>query len=286
MKSASQNFRPQLLALENRVQPGSVLFRGGLDTSLLAGTIIPLDLQDQAQDQRAPALATPQSVTNAPETSQVALVPPLVGGTALGNPIQTIQATHAATMDPQMLMIDHAQVAHPLSVSQNNGTPIGNVDSGKAHTEGGACELPGNVVVDGDFETIPHPPVWFQIGDPFAAYVSGGGDLTPGNHLIVGAVGTPGMVFQDLNTDPTATYTVTFSIHLDTGVPVFMMPQWGGKSLDDLSTLPPSTTYTRVQYTQFPDGSPIQGTVTDRFQFLEQQDPAYWHIDDVCITPN
>lgn len=255
----SSFYRPQLAALENRLQPGSI-FTGIIDTSLLAGGLGVL-----GQSLLSPVSHTSEQTATA---SQVAVVDR--GAAEVLVPELAPARQQDAVLAQPVVSEDLVQAVLASVV------PAGN--SGGGRITGGACEEGGNIVVNGDFEAGGAP--WFQIGDPFAAIRQGGGHLTPDRHLVVGAVGSTGLVYQDIQTEADVVYTIRISAYVGEGQPYSLAVRWGDDVVADL------TDALTPDYQRFELVASVVGTGGEvRFGFQEQHDPDYIHIDDVCVTP-
>jgi hypothetical protein len=96
-----------------------------------------------------------------------------------------------------------------------------------------------------------------------------------------GPVGSFGYLSQDVVTDPSNLYRIGFWLENDGGTPSFFDVSWNGVSLltgggaADL----PAFGYTYFSFTNL---APSAGSTTT-LQFTFQQDPAYFHLDDVNV---
>lgn len=258
MKSASQSFQPRVISLESRCQPGSMLFRG-LDTSLLAGTLVPLDLQDQVQDQRTPALVAPQSQAITPSLGDVALIAPVqnLGSVNLSNPVQTIQDSHSIVLD----QIKQLQTLPSLA----NPAPIG---GGKIHQAGSGC---GEAVTNGNFGTGDLTGWSVAIpGDPFVNVTVGG---AYGTELTLGTVGSVNIIQQEVPTPTCFNYVISFDAISDGGNENQLTVLWNNQIVAHFVNDPGfgSTHFSMAIFTPESDS-----TLT----IVERQDPAFWHVSN------
>jgi hypothetical protein len=243
----------------------------------LAGAIAPLDLagQDQAQvahpvNQAEIGVLAP-TVPGLPVDNTIVSQPQqAAAGMQLVNPL--IDADHAAAV----LSLEGVTLQHPGPVALKTATSF----EGLHGPQGGACENPGNVVVNGDFETGSLPP-WTTTDSQYTSVVLGGGHLTPGHQLLTGPDGTTGgdMTTQVVTTDVDQVYDVTVSWHNETRTNPgdFLKIQWNGADVANLTTL--SLTYLRMTVGQ------VTGTGADTVGFQALQVPGFWSVDDVCVTP-
>jgi hypothetical protein len=273
MRFASVSYKPTVTALESRLQPGSLLVAGA-ESSLLAGAIAPLDLagQDQAQ------------VAHPVNQAEIGVLAPTVPGLPVDNTIvsQPQQSPAGTQLVNPLIDADHAAAVLSLEgvTLQRPGPVTLKTNFGELHgPQGGACENPGNVVVNGDFETGVLAP-WVTTDPQFTQVVFGGGDLTPGFHLRTGPFPDPATTTQAVTTDVDQVYDVTLSWHngppSDPGDNIQVI--WNGAVVADITT-PAGPAYMRMTIGQ------VTGTGTDTFGFNAVQVPDYWHIDDVCVTP-
>ncbi len=260
----SSSYCPQLTALESRLQPGSI-FTGIVDTSLLGGSLGLLGqslLSPVSQVSESARADKPQQLAAADLGSADLFIP--VAESTSARSLDSVQARPVVSDD-----LVHAVLSAV--------TPVNN---GGGHITGGACEDAGNIVVNGDFEAGGDP--WFQIGDPYANVAADGGHLTPGFHLRVGAVGSHGLVYQDVQTEADVMYTIRVSVRAgDPDPSTFIAIRWGDDTVADI-TADITPDYQRFEYV----GAVVGTGKMVRFGFEEQQDPDYTHIDDVCVTPS
>jgi hypothetical protein len=261
MKSASQSFQPRVITLESRCQPGSILFRG-LDTSLLAGTIVPLDLQDQVQDQRTPALVAPQSqgITANPGDVLIAPVQGL-GSVNLSNPIQTIQDTHSIVPDPITQLQALPSFANPVPIE----------GSGKIHSAGTGC---GEAVVNGDFSSGFSSWSVNVAGDPYL--VTNNPGVVFGSELQAGSVGFMNTISQSVPTPTCYYYTISFdALHDNAGGGASVLQvEWNHGIVASIygDTGFGVTHFSADIYT--PES-------TSALRIIEREDPGYWYISNV-----
>jgi hypothetical protein len=289
MRRASVSYLPELVTLENRWQPGTLLMTS-IESSLIAGGIAPLDIQDP--DAITSGVIS-QSAVNQAETA--VLAPPAPAQPASHGDLAT------SLQDPvvlQLPQIDPAQASaiHALQLlpGQHGAKSVAGINVGHGPgTQGSACENPGNVVVNGDFEAGPpdYLSPWSTMdsatgvagpGAPLGDH--GPGDLTPTYHLVLGNPGSAGSVNQTVATDVGQVYNVIFSMKLDPidSRPVVFQIRWNGAVVADLSSTAPSDSYNRYGA----DGSiTVTGSGSDFLEISARQDPNFWHVDDFCVTP-
>jgi hypothetical protein len=285
MKLASVSYKPQLDVLENRCQPGSML-SASLCNPLLLGSLVNLDIQDQPQA-TLPALVSEQPVADASPGSVLAPPDQTVASEILASALQAIQGAHVAQFPVLELQALNTVQSQELA-NVNLGKAGALMSAGKSGIgiQGGGCEFAGNVVVNGDFETGSLDP--WSTSDGYTGVAGpgaplgdhGAGDLTPTFHLVLGNVGSPGSVNQTLSTVPGQDYNIIFSARVDSGGPQSFAVLWNGAVVDDISFYLPSDTWTREVVS-----SPVTGTGSDFLELSAQHDPAWWHADDVCVTP-
>lgn len=269
------SYRPQLVSLESRLQPGSLLLKD-LGTTALFDSFGALDLQNGAPDpHQPPALVstTDQTQGNPTAPATPALTPTF--------PALNADTQMQSALEPPLLAVANLDTRLLDAALVNQAQPQALKGDDTIHTNGSMCEEPGNIVVNGDFED-PTSTVWVQVGDPFAGYVEGGGALSPAYHFMMGATDAHGLIYQDLTTTPGQMYTVRVSMHAGDSDPAnFLALKWNDQVIDVLTTQA-TPDYQRFTYTAAVAGS---AGGTDRFTFEEQNNPDYWHVDDVCVTP-
>lgn len=95
----------------------------------------------------------------------------------------------------------------------------------------------------------------------------------------LGPVGSDGTLSQTLNTVAGATYTITFWLAVDPGVPNDFTAMFDGDVLLSFTNLnlPNGLPYTEFQFTEV---APTNSTV---LEFSFRDDPAFMYLDDVSV---
>ena len=261
------SFKPELMQLENRVQPGSMLV-SNVDLSLLAGGIAPLDFQDQAQDQRLPAVSPAQPGVNPAET--VATVSP--GQQAAASP---------ATFASQPVSINNTPVDPVLAAGLHifNRLPA---QEGKLAPQTPAPQAPdtpnlcgGGLVVNPGFETNSFAGWTTNI---VSSTFVGSAPNPPHTGAVaaqLGAVGGDDTFWQDLPTSVGTYYLVSFWYYSDGGTPSDINVSWGGANI-----------YTEVNAAAHPyqyHAFFLQATApSTRLLIGARNVPSWDAVDDVC----
>lgn len=93
-----------------------------------------------------------------------------------------------------------------------------------------------------------------------------------------GQVGSTGTLSQTLSTVAGQTYTISFWLEDDGGTPSSFDASFGGNELLALSN-PDAFDYTLYSY------SLTASSASTLLSFTFRQDPAYFHLDDVSVSP-
>lgn len=93
----------------------------------------------------------------------------------------------------------------------------------------------------------------------------------------LGQVGGTGDLFQTLATTPGTTYTFSFWLENDGGVPSSFEADWNGSSVFTL-TNPDGFDYTLYSFSELATGPSTE------IDFIVQQDPAYFNLDDISVA--
>jgi hypothetical protein len=276
MRKAYVSFRPEVTQLENRWLPGSLLATG-VEASLISDGLTPLDFldsQNQATAVVRPKMNPAEIVVLTPQPQEPQPAGP-------GGFINRPQEQLGVLGQPPIGSLSALQALPRHRQSSVTVKQVPLPEHGPSG-QGGACELDGNVVVNGDFETGSLSP-WTVFTPPaYTAVAIGGGHLTPGHHLMTGPVGSHDLISQYLSTDIASTYSLFISVAHDGGAPQYLTVNWNGGAVLDLNSPPYGSA--AYPYTRFEvDGLVPSGL--DIITIEAQQDPAYYHVDDVCIVP-
>jgi hypothetical protein len=138
-----------------------------------------------------------------------------------------------------------------------------------------------NIVVNPGFETGDFTS-WNLDGDRYFNYVS---MILPHGEEHAARLGqfySRGYLSQELPTTPGA-YVLSFWLSNEGGTPNYFAVYWGGDHLGGGLLKLSLTDVPGFTYTQYSiPGLVAVGPTTVRFEF--QQDPHYWHLDDVEVT--
>jgi hypothetical protein len=139
--------------------------------------------------------------------------------------------------------------------------------------------IPGNLVANCGFETGDFTD-WTLSGNGSFTGVTGGIYAHTGNFgAFLGPVGSDGYLTQNVATTSGNAYTLQFWLLNEGGTPNnFDVSLNGGATEVFLLTDAPAQPYT--EYT-----IPFVATGATALQFSFQQNPAYWGLDDISITP-
>ena len=137
-----------------------------------------------------------------------------------------------------------------------------------------------NLVTNGGFETGDFSG-WIHSGNTGASGVTSSSSFvhsgTYGAQL--GPVGSDGYLSQNLATTVGDTYTVSFWLDMTGGTPNDFSASFAGNSLMSLSN---STAFGWNEYSHAFTASASTSTLLFSFR----QDPSYWGLDDITVTPN
>ena len=149
---------------------------------------------------------------------------------------------------------------------------------------GVAASAQANLVTNGGFETGDFTG-WTLAGN--TGFTGIDGDAHSGNFAaFLGAVGSNTLLSQTLATTTGASYTLTFFLANDGGSPNNFSVSFDGQNLvGGGSPGLPIVNGPGFPYTEYS----FNVTALDNaavLQFQDRQDPAFWHLDDVSVTPN
>jgi len=149
-----------------------------------------------------------------------------------------------------------------------------------AVTGSSQCDgVDGNLVANCGFETGDFT-AWTQSGDLGFTFVDNPSAHSGTFGAAMGPVGDQGMLTQTLQTTAGGTYTLTFWLRNDGGTPNNFYIIWDGTVIDGVVD---AGFFSYMQLTY--DGLVASADGTDlTFSFL--QVPAWWHLDDVTVTPS
>jgi hypothetical protein len=109
------------------------------------------------------------------------------------------------------------------------------------------------------------------------AYIGGYGPHSGDYYAVLGTVGTLGTLSQTVNTTPGATYTLSYFMASDGGMPNEFKVAWNGATLFDQTNIA-SQGYTHYTFQVMATGA------TSTLTFSERNDPSYLSLDDVSLT--
>jgi hypothetical protein len=132
------------------------------------------------------------------------------------------------------------------------------------------------IVTNGGFETGSFSG-WSQVGNTgFAGIDASSHSGTFEAHF--GPEGSPGGIAQNIATTIGATYTFSFWLANLGGTPNSFDADWNGASVFSLSNAP-------VQGYTFESFTTTATASSTTIQFLMQDDPSFWLLDDVSVVP-
>jgi hypothetical protein len=135
----------------------------------------------------------------------------------------------------------------------------------------------GNLVANCGWETGLYPP-WVRSGNLGATGIDAQSAHSGSFGLDIGPVGSLGFVAQDLATKAGGTYSLSFWLKNLGGNPNRIQISWGGAVILDQTNLP------SFPYTEYCWEGSAAGESTE-LKFGMQQDPTYFHFDDVVVVP-
>jgi hypothetical protein len=138
-----------------------------------------------------------------------------------------------------------------------------------------------NLISNGGFETGDFTD-WTLFDNTGFTGVDGnfsGVDPTEGNYqAYFGPVGSTGGISQAVSTSGGSVYTISFDLFNFGGTTAIFSADFGGSNLLALSD-PSDFPYTHYSFTRTAAGS------STTLSFTTQQDPSYWLLDNVSVTP-
>ncbi len=138
--------------------------------------------------------------------------------------------------------------------------------------------IAGNLVANCGFETGDFTG-WTVVDATNNTFVASNFDTGPNSgtyFAALGAVGADGTVSQALTTVAGQSYTFSFFLASDGGLPNDFTAQWDGTSLLSLTSTPAGP-YVPYTFT-------VTGTGSDTINFLERNDPSWWGLDDISVA--
>jgi hypothetical protein len=133
----------------------------------------------------------------------------------------------------------------------------------------------GPILTNGDFET-GNLTGWTLSGNTGFTGVDGGCGY--GSYCFVtGPVGSLGYLSQTVADTAGQTFLLSFYLENNGGTPSEFQVNWDGTTIYDVQNGP------GFGWTQYSFQVPTTGSDTLEFGF--QQDPAYWYLDNVVLSP-
>ncbi len=141
-------------------------------------------------------------------------------------------------------------------------------------------------VTNGGFESGSFTPGWTQFGDTAFNGVCMAGTCPDGEtpfagtySAFFGPVGDTGGIFQNITTVPGDSYLVSFWLALPVGgTPNFFSATFGTGGIS-LTNFPGTFQWALFEF------SGMATSTTTRLTFTFREDPDYWFLDNVSVTP-
>jgi len=133
-----------------------------------------------------------------------------------------------------------------------------------------------NSVTNGDFETGDFTG-WTQFGNTGFTGVVAGDGFGPSFGAAFGPIGSTGGISQSIVTTPSQLYYVQFYLRNDGGTPNSFQVDFGANTMMSVTNLGASS------WTIYGNTFAATGAST-LLSFTFQQDPAYYHLDNVSVT--
>jgi hypothetical protein len=258
--------------LEGRLQPGSILGSPMLSDGLgIMDHALQTGFEDVAHQNILPALTSTESGSQVTTPAQ-----PIDNGTpVITNPLtQSTQVLQA----PQVL---DSQV----EALQNHVLSLGKVPL-QIDPHGGGATSPGGLVTDGGFESglqlqgcqdgLAGSAWWCDDSTGFTGNFAGGAHS--GNFAVsTGPVGILGRVAQIVQTAPSTNYQLSFWFADDGGTPNALHVEFDGVQVFAVDN-EGAHGYNHITVNVTSSNGGDTGIV-----FNTRQDPAFLHIDDVCL---
>jgi hypothetical protein len=274
MKFAS--FRPQVVMLEGRLQPCSILGSPMLSDGLgIMDHALQTGFEEAAHQNTLPALTSTESGSQVSTPAQ-----PIDNGTPIiTNPlIQSTQVLQAPqVLDSQVEALQNHLLSSgkvPLQVDPPN--------------HGGGTTTPGDITCDGNFESglqfqnvpggSPNSCWWGEDTSNFTSIASGGGH-TGMFYASLGPVGDINAKLAEIvPTTGGTNYVLSFWLANGGGTPNYFRVSFDGVQVYDVEN-GPAQAYTHVTVN-------VTGSHEEAgLEFHSRQDPSFWNLDDISITP-
>jgi hypothetical protein len=277
MKFAS--FRPQVEVLESRLQPGSILGSPLLSDGLgIMDHALQIGFEEVARQNTLPRATAKSGSQLSTPAQPVDNLTPIIP-TIFTQLTQTLQAPPAQGSQAEAL-----QNFLPRNLAGKAPSALDLKGHHKDYTT-----APGNLVCDGDFESgiafqgtggDTNSCWWGQDDSSYTRIVNSPSDAHSGNwYALLGPVGaTDAKLAQIVPTTADAHYVLSFWLANEGGTPNYMRVHWDGVPVFDI-TDGPAQPYTQVSI-NVTASHPEAG-----LEFYSRQEPAYWHLDDISLTP-
>jgi methionine-rich copper-binding protein CopC len=187
------------------------------------------------------------------------------------NPVDDTDTQFDVTFDPQATL-----GTYTVTVGPNLVDFYGNPMTGPFTSQ---FSLINELVVNGGFETGNFSG-WTQSGNTGATGVDGGNVHSGHFAAFLGPAGSEGFLTQTLPTTAGTTYHLTYWLEHDGGSPSSFHAMIDGVDIPgSVLTNPPAFAYTPYAF-DFTANGP-----TTQLRFGFREDPTYFHLDDVSVSP-